>query len=57
LRTRETSIPYTSGGQKQRVAHRMVFIHEGRLIEEGPPAELVSGARDPRMRRFLEAVL
>jgi ABC-type polar amino acid transport system ATPase subunit len=39
------------------VAHRMVFIHEGRLIEEGPPAELVSGARDPRTRRFLEAVL
>ena len=39
------------------VAHRMVFMHEGSLIEEGPPAELVTGARDPRTRRFLEAVL
>jgi len=44
-------------GFAREVAHRMVFIHEGRLIEEGPPAELVSGARDPRTRRFLEAVL
>jgi polar amino acid transport system ATP-binding protein len=44
-------------GFAREVAHRMVFLHEGRLIEEGPPAELVSGARDPRTRRFLEAVL
>jgi hypothetical protein len=35
----------------------MVFMHEGRLIEEGPPDELVAGARDPRTRRYLEAVL
>ena len=38
-------------------AHRMAFMHEGNLIEEGPPAELVGGAKDPRTRRFLEAVL
>jgi ABC-type polar amino acid transport system ATPase subunit len=44
-------------GFAREVAHRMVFMHEGRLIEEGPPAELISGARDPRTRRFLEAVL
>jgi polar amino acid transport system ATP-binding protein len=44
-------------GFAREVAHRMVFMHEGRLIEEGPPDELVSGARDPRTRRFLEAVL
>jgi polar amino acid transport system ATP-binding protein len=44
-------------GFAREVAHRMVFMHEGSLIEEGPPAELVSGARDPRTRRFLEAVL
>jgi ABC-type polar amino acid transport system ATPase subunit len=44
-------------GFAREVAHRMVFMHEGRLIEEGPPGELVSGARDPRTRRFLEAVL
>jgi polar amino acid transport system substrate-binding protein len=32
-------------------------MHEGALVEEGPPAELVGGAKDPRTRRFLEAVL
>jgi ABC-type polar amino acid transport system ATPase subunit len=44
-------------GFAREVAHRMAFMHEGNLIEEGPPAELVGGAKDPRTRRFLEAVL
>jgi ABC-type polar amino acid transport system ATPase subunit len=44
-------------GFAREVANRMVFLHEGRVIEEGPPAELVTGAKDPRTRRFLEAVL
>ncbi len=44
-------------GFAREVAHRMVFLHEGSLIEEGPPAEMVTGAKDPRTRRFLEAVL
>ena len=44
-------------GFAREVADRMAFMHEGNLIEEGPPAELVGGARDPRTRRFLEAVL
>jgi polar amino acid transport system ATP-binding protein len=41
----------------REVANRMAFMYEGTLIEEGPPAELVGGAKDPRTRRFLEAVL
>jgi polar amino acid transport system ATP-binding protein len=44
-------------GFARDVADRMAFIHEGSLIEEGPPAEIVDGAKDPRTRRFLEAVL
>jgi glutamine transport system ATP-binding protein len=44
-------------GFAREVAHRMCFMHEGELIEEGRPADLISGARDPRTRRFLEAVL
>jgi ABC-type polar amino acid transport system ATPase subunit len=44
-------------GFAREVAHRMVFMSEGELVEEGAPAELLSGARDPRTRRFLEAVL
>jgi ABC-type polar amino acid transport system ATPase subunit len=44
-------------GFAREVADRMAFMHEGNLIEEGPPAEMVEGAKDPRTRRFLEAVL
>jgi ABC-type polar amino acid transport system ATPase subunit len=44
-------------GFAREVAHRMVFMHEGSQIEEGPPAYLVARAKDPRTRRFLEAVL
>jgi polar amino acid transport system ATP-binding protein len=44
-------------GFAREVAHRMAFMHEGAIVEEGPPSELVGGAKDPRTRRFLEAVL
>ena len=44
-------------GFAREVANRMVFMHEGELIEEGRPADIISGAREPRTRRFLEAVL
>lgn len=44
-------------GFAREVANRMCFMHEGELIEEGPPKELIGGARDARTRRFLEAVL
>jgi ABC-type polar amino acid transport system ATPase subunit len=44
-------------GFAREVANRMAFMHEGALIEEGPPGEMVGGAKDPRTRRFLEAVL
>jgi polar amino acid transport system ATP-binding protein len=44
-------------GFAREVANRMVFMHEGELIEEGAPAELIKNARDQRTRRFLEAVL
>jgi ABC-type polar amino acid transport system ATPase subunit len=44
-------------GFAREVASRMCFMHEGEIIEEGRPADLISGARDPRTRRFLEAVL
>jgi ABC-type polar amino acid transport system ATPase subunit len=44
-------------GFAREVADRMAFMHEGNLIEEGHPSQLVGGAKDPRTRRFLEAVL
>ncbi len=39
------------------VANRVVFMDGGRIIEEGPPAELLAKPRSPRLRRFLAAVL
>ena len=44
-------------GFAREVANRMVFMHEGELIEEGPPTQLISAPSDPRTKRFLEAVL
>jgi ABC-type polar amino acid transport system ATPase subunit len=44
-------------GFAREVANRMVFMYEGELIEEGRPGDLLTSARDPRTRRFLEAVL
>ncbi len=58
LESRTTMVVVTHEmGFAREVANRMAFMHEGALIEEGPPAELVGGAKDPRTRRFLEAVL
>jgi ABC-type polar amino acid transport system ATPase subunit len=44
-------------GFAREVAHRMVFMADGELVEEGRPADLIRDARDPRTQRFLQAVL
>ena len=44
-------------GFAREVANRMVFMHEGQLIEEGPPSRIISAPSDERTKRFLEAVL
>jgi ABC-type polar amino acid transport system ATPase subunit len=44
-------------GFAREVAHRMIFMADGELVEEGQPADLIRGARDPRTQRFLQAVL
>jgi ABC-type polar amino acid transport system ATPase subunit len=44
-------------GFAREVASRMAFVHEGEIIEEGPPAQILSGPRRPETARFLEAVL
>ena len=35
------------------VAHRVVFLDGGRIIEQGPPADLFGAPREPRTREFL----
>ncbi len=35
------------------VAHRVVFLDEGRILEQGPPAEVFANPREPRTQEFL----
>ncbi|HZK50074.1 MAG TPA: amino acid ABC transporter ATP-binding protein [Actinomycetota bacterium] len=44
-------------GFAREVANRMVFMHEGQLVEEGPPSQIIGSPADERTKRFLEAVL
>jgi ABC-type polar amino acid transport system ATPase subunit len=44
-------------GFARRVADRIVFMAEGRIIEEGPPETFFDAPREPQTRRFLEQIL
>jgi polar amino acid transport system ATP-binding protein len=44
-------------GFAREVADRVYFTDGGLIVESGPPAELFSGAKDPRTRQFLSQVL
>jgi len=44
-------------GFARQVAHRVLFMDEGRLVEQGAPAQLFDAPREERTRRFLSNVL
>jgi polar amino acid transport system ATP-binding protein len=44
-------------GFAREVADRMAFFHEGRILEEGPPDQLIPSPEHPETRAFLDAVL
>jgi polar amino acid transport system ATP-binding protein len=44
-------------GFAREVADRMAFFHDGRILEEGTPAELIASPRHAETRAFLDAVL
>jgi polar amino acid transport system ATP-binding protein len=44
-------------GFARKVANRVVFMHEGRIWEEGPAAETLAKPRTPELETFLSAVL
>ena len=44
-------------GFARQVAHRVLFMDEGRLVEEGTPAELFDNPKEERTQRFLSSVL
>ena len=44
-------------GFAREVADRVVFMAEGKILEEGSPSELFDNPRDPRLQDFLKKVL
>jgi polar amino acid transport system ATP-binding protein len=42
-------------GFAYNVAHRVIFIHDGRIHEEGPPAAVLVRPTQPRTREFLRS--
>jgi polar amino acid transport system ATP-binding protein len=44
-------------GFARKVANRVVFMHEGRIWEEGPAAATLAQPRTPELATFLSAVL
>ena len=44
-------------GFAREVADRMLFLHEGEVVEDGPPSRILSDPQDERTRTFLDAVL
>ncbi len=41
----------------REVADRVVFMDDGRIVEQGPPAQVLESPREQRTRDFLERVL
>jgi ABC-type polar amino acid transport system ATPase subunit len=44
-------------GFAREVANRVCFFHEGIILEEGPPEEVLVNPRSPETKRFIDAVL
>ncbi len=44
-------------GFARDIANRVAFLDGGRILEEGPPAEMFSAPREPETRRFLDRVI
>ena len=44
-------------GFARDIANRVCFLDGGRIVEEGPPAEMFSAPREPETRRFLDRVI
>ena len=44
-------------GFAREVANRVIFIDEGKILEEAPPSEFFGNPKNPRLRDFLSKVL
>ena len=44
-------------GFARDVANRVCFLHEGRILEEGPPEQIFGAPREERTRQFLQRII
>ena len=44
-------------GFARDIAHRVCFLDNGVLLEQGPPAEIFSNPREERTRQFLQRIV
>jgi polar amino acid transport system ATP-binding protein len=44
-------------GFARDIAHRVCFLDEGRIAEEGPPEEMFTAPQNPRTQRFLQRII
>jgi polar amino acid transport system ATP-binding protein len=44
-------------GFAREVADKVGFLHEGRLVEVGPPEQVLESPEDPNTQRFLRRLL
>jgi polar amino acid transport system ATP-binding protein len=44
-------------GFARDIAHRIGFLDAGRILEQGPPSEILSAPKEPRTRQFLQRVI
>jgi polar amino acid transport system ATP-binding protein len=44
-------------GFAKKVAHRIIFMHEGRIVEEGRPEGFFANPKEDRTRAFLNKIL
>jgi len=44
-------------GFAREVGDRIVFIDDGKIVEQGPPGEFFGGARSPRAKEFVDKII
>jgi polar amino acid transport system ATP-binding protein len=44
-------------GFARQVADRVCFLHEGQILEQGPPEKVLADPEEPRTRQFLQRII
>jgi len=44
-------------GFAREVADRVIFMADGKIVEEGKPDEIFGNPKDPRTQQFLRSIL